>query len=166
MAQSNPSTRKLILFGLAVAIPLAAVAIYFAVFDQPPPVAQPSVAQAVPGGQTGPGQASLPADHPPVGAQTGDAQASAGAAAPAGHPQMGSGGRLIRLPDGVKGKWQAVKLRVEAKGGGKPPQVFTVKLGGELDIPASKLHIPGAQHFWRAQWNSVRPYFQRRALVS
>jgi len=32
--------------------------------------------------------------------------------------------------------------------------------------PASKLHIPGAQHFWRAQWNSVRPYFQRRALAS
>ena len=32
--------------------------------------------------------------------------------------------------------------------------------------PASKLHIPGAKHFWRAQWNSVRPWFQRHALVS
>jgi hypothetical protein len=52
-----------------------------------------------------------------------------------------SGGRSIRVPEDVKGKWLAVKLRVEEKGGGKPPQVFTVKLGGQLDIPGSKLRI-------------------------
>jgi len=51
------------------------------------------------------------------------------------------GGRSIRVPEDVKGKWLAVKLRVEEKGGGKPPQVFTVKLGGQLDIPGSKLSI-------------------------
>jgi len=41
----------------------------------------------------------------------------------------------------VKGKWQAVKLRVEEKRGGKAPQVYTVKLGGQLDIPGSALRV-------------------------
>ena len=135
------STRKLIMFGVAVAVPLAAVAIYFAVFDEPPPPAQPPVPQAVPGGSAGPGPASLPPDHPPIAAQAGDSQPGAGPPAPAGHPQMGSGGRLIRVPDEVNGKWQAVKLRVEEKSGGRPPQVFTVKLGGQFDIPGSKLQV-------------------------
>jgi hypothetical protein len=141
MGESSSGTRKLILLGVAIAIPLAAVAIYFAVFDQPPPPAQIPVAQTLPGGQAGPGQAPLPPDHPPIGAQAGEAPATAGPTAPAGHPQMGSGSRLIRVPDEVKGKWQAVKLRVEEKSGGKPPQVFTVKLGGQLGIPGSKLHV-------------------------
>lgn len=141
MAESIPSTRKLIMFGVAVAVPLAAVAIYFAVVNQPPPPAQPPVPQAVPGGPAGPGQASLPPDHPPIGAQAGDTQPGAGPSAPAGHPQMGSGGRLIRVPDEVNGKWQAVRLRVEEKSGGRPPQVFTVKLGGQFDIPGSKLQV-------------------------
>lgn len=140
MTESSPSTRKPILFGVAIAIPLAAVAVYFAVFDQPPPPAQLPMAQAVPGGQPGPGQSSLPPDHPPVGAQAADAQPSDGPSAPAGHPQMG-GSRLIRVPDAVKGKWQAVKLQVEEKSGGNPPQVFTVQLGGQLDIPGSKLRV-------------------------
>lgn|SRR5574337_633840 len=143
MTEQGPGTRKLILFGVAVAAPLAAVALYFAIFDQPapaPPPVRPSAPQAGPGGQAGPGQASLPPDHPPIAGQPGGAQASASTSAPAGHPQMG-GGRSIRVPEEIKGKWQAVKLRVEEKGGGKPPQVFTVRLGGQLDIPGSKLRI-------------------------
>jgi hypothetical protein len=142
MTESSPSTRKLILFGVAVAIPLAAVAAYFALFDQPLPPTRAPAAQAVPGGQAGSGQPSLPPNHPPIGGpQTGDAQTGpAPPGAPPGHPQMGSG-RSIRIPDEVKGKWQAVKLRVEQKAGGKPPQVFTVKLGGQLDVPGSKLQV-------------------------
>lgn len=141
MTEPNPSTRKLILFGAAVAIPLAVVALYFAVFDQPPPPALPPPSQAAPEGQAGPGQASLPPDHPPVGGAQGSPQGSSGASAPAGHPQVGSSGRSVRVPDGVKGKWQAVKLRVDVKSGGKPPHVFTVKLGGRLDIPGSELRV-------------------------
>jgi hypothetical protein len=34
-----------------------------------------------------------------------------------------------------------VKLRVEEKGGGKPPEIFTVKLGGQLSIPGSELRV-------------------------
>jgi len=139
--EASPGTRKLILFGVAVAVPLAVVAIYFAVFDQPPPPVQPPAPQAAPGGQAGPGQAALPPDHPPIGGQAGGAQASAGPSAPAGHPQVGGSSRSIRVPEEIKGKWQAVKLRVEEKGGGKPPQVFTVKLGGQFDIPGSKLRV-------------------------
>ena len=135
MAESSPSTRRLILLGVAIAIPLAAVAIYFAALDQAPPPAQPPMAQAVPG------KAPLPPDHPPVGAQAGAAESSAGASTPAGHPQMGSGGRLIRVPDAVKGRWQAVKLRVEEKNGSKPPQVYTVKLGGQFDILGGPLRV-------------------------
>jgi hypothetical protein len=136
MTESSPTTRRLILFGAAVAVPLAAVAIYFAVFEQPPPPAQPPAPQAVPGGAAGTDQAALPPDHPPIGAQAG-----VGSSASAGHPQLGASGRSIRVPDEVRGKWQAVKLRVEEKSGGKPPQVFTVKLGGQLDIPGSKLQV-------------------------
>jgi hypothetical protein len=137
MTESPPTTRKLILFGVAVAVPLAAVAIYFAVFDRPPLPVQPPAPQAAPGAAAGTDQASLP----PIGAQAGGAQASAGSSAPAGHPQVGGSGRSVRVPDEVKGKWQAVKLRVEEKSGGKPSQVFTVKLGGQLDIPGSKLRV-------------------------
>jgi hypothetical protein len=138
---ANPSTRKLILFGVAVAIPLAAVALYFAIFDQPPPRPEPPVPSAAPGGQASPSQATLPPNHPPIGGQSEGPQASAAPATPAGHPQMGSAGRTVRIPDEVKGKWQAVKLRVEEKTGGKPPQVFTVKLGGQLSIPGSNLRV-------------------------
>ncbi len=155
MTEQRPSTRKLILFGVAVAIPLAAVALYFAVFDQPPPApraAMPPATAGAPGEQPGPGQATLPPNHPPIGEQAGGPQgpaggppggpqASGGPIPPAGHPQMGSAGRTVRVPEEVKGKWQAVRLRVEEKGGGKPPQVFTVRLGAQLTIPGSKLHV-------------------------
>jgi hypothetical protein len=144
---------KLILFGVAVAIPLTAVALYFAIFDQPPPLprSEPVPADAsASAGKPDPGQAALPPNHPPVSGQPGSAQASGeqvggqpggGMNAPAGHPQVGGTGRPVRLPEGVKGKWEAVKLRVEEKGGSKPPEVFTVKLGGQLSIPGSKLRV-------------------------
>jgi hypothetical protein len=136
MNDASPGTRKLILAGVAVALPLAAVAIYFSVFDQPapaPPLAQTPAPQAAPGGQ-------LPPDHPPIAGQPGGARASTGPSAPTEHPQIG-GGRSIRVPEEVRGKWRAIKLRVEEKGGGKPPQTVTVKLGDQLDIPGSKLRI-------------------------
>ena len=145
MTEPGPSTSKLILFGVAIAIPLAAVALYFAVFDQPlqtPPPGQSIAPQAAAGGQASRDQASLPPDHPLIGAQTGGGQARAAApVGPAGHPQTGSGGRLIRVPEEVKGKWQAVRLRVEEKDSGKPPQTFTVRLGDQLDIPRSRLQL-------------------------
>ncbi len=144
--------KKLILVGVAIAIPLAAVALYFAIFDQPAPAPAPRPAQTplgpgpqagpnAPGGQGGPGQATLPPDHPPIAGQPGGSAAAAGQTMPPGHPQVGSTGRAVRVPETVKGKWQAVKLRVEQKTGGKPPEVFTVKLGGQLDIPGSKLRV-------------------------
>ncbi len=141
MGESDSGKRKLILLGVAIAIPLAAVAFYFAVVDTPPLPPQMPVVPTAPEGQAGPGQVSLPPDHPPLRDPAGDARATSGPSAPAGHPQMGSGSRLIRVPDEVMGKWQAVKLRVEEKSSSKPPQVFTVKLGGGLDIPGSKLHV-------------------------
>jgi len=158
MAEQRAGTQKLILFGVAVAVPLAAVALYFAFFDQPPPrPPQPPVASTAPEAQTGQGQATLPPNHPPIGAQPGGAQpgspqAPAGGqpgsaqpggspVMPPGHPQTPSTGRSVRVPEEVKGKWQAVKLRVEEKGGGKPPQIFTVKLGAQLAIPGSKLRV-------------------------
>ncbi len=136
--ERDPTTRKLILFGVAIAIPLAAVAFYFAVFNQPPPALQVSQAatSAAPGGAGGAAQPALPPDHPPIGAQS-----SAGAETPAGHPQMGGSGRAVRVPEDVKAKWQAVKLQVEMKSGEKRPQVFTVKVGGSVDIPGSTLHV-------------------------
>ena len=54
---------------------------------------------------------------------------------------MGSAGRAVRIPEELKGKWQAVKLRVEEKGSGKPPEVFTVKLGEQLAVPGSRLRV-------------------------
>ncbi len=133
MSAANPSTRKLVLFGVAVAVPLAAVALYFALFDQPPPppVQMPAAAE----------QGTLPPDHPPIGGQAGGAQPGGEQAPPPGHPQMGGAGRIVRIPEDVKGKWRAVKLRVEEKDGKKPPQFFTVTLGGQLDIPGSSLHV-------------------------
>ena len=59
---------------------------------------------------------------------------------PAGHPQVAAG-RPVRIPETVKGKWQAVKLRVEQKTGGKAAQIYTVPLGGRLDIPGSQLRL-------------------------
>ncbi|MBI4842106.1 MAG: DUF2155 domain-containing protein [candidate division NC10 bacterium] len=147
MTEHGPITKKLILFGVAIAIPLAAVALYFAVFDQPKPAppapggAQPPAPSASAGGQAAPGQATLPPDHPPIAGGQGSPPANSGPSAPAGHPQTGATGRTVRVPDGVKGKWEAVKLRVEEKSGGKSPKVFTVKLGAQLAIPGSKLRV-------------------------
>jgi hypothetical protein len=139
MTEQGPGVRKLILFGVAVAIPLAAVALYFAIFDQPSPpprAAQAPADASASAGQPDPGQASLPPNHPPVGGQPGG-----GMNMPAGHPQVGEAGRPIRLPAGVQGKWQGVKLRVEEKSGGRAPEIFTVKLGGQISIPGSKLRV-------------------------
>ncbi len=136
--ERGPTSRKLILFGIAIAIPLAAVAFYFAVFDQPAPTLQASQA-ATPPAPAGTGRAAqpvLPPDHPPLGGQPG-----AGAETPAGHPQMGGSGRAVRVPEDVKARWQAVKLQVEQKAGGKSSRVFTVKVGGTLDIPGSSLQV-------------------------
>jgi len=149
MMDQSPNTRKMILFGVAVAVPLAAVALYFALFDQPPPApppvaarpAQPPASPGAPAGEAATPEAALPPDHPPVGGQSGSPPATSTPGAPAGHPQMGGAGRSIRVPEEVKGKWEAVKLRVEEKSGRKPPQVFTVKLGGQLAIPGSKLRL-------------------------
>jgi hypothetical protein len=54
---------------------------------------------------------------------------------------MGSAGRAVRVPDAVKGRWRAVKLQVETKGGGSPPQVITVGLGQDTAVPGSKLTL-------------------------
>ncbi|HTX52395.1 MAG TPA: DUF2155 domain-containing protein [Candidatus Baltobacteraceae bacterium] len=113
--------RRLILVGLAVAVPLAAVALYFAFFAPPPPV----VAQAAAGGEQ-----ALPPNHPAVAGTQGGEQ----------HPQVSAPGRTLRVPDAVKGKWQAVKLQVAPKEGGAP-QVFTVKLGGDAEVPGSGLTV-------------------------
>ena len=147
--EERPNTRKLILFGVAIAVPLAAVALYFAIFDQPPPASRSGEAPAVAASPQGVGEKpALPPDHPPVsqqqqveGARSGAAEPGAAAGMPASHPQMGGAGRTVRIPDAVKDKWQAVKLQVEQKSGEPRPQVFTVKLGGELDIPGSKLQV-------------------------
>jgi hypothetical protein len=119
--------RRLILVGLAVAIPLAAVALYFAFFA---PAPAPVIAQAAVGEQS-----ALPPNHPPMGGS-----------APAGeaHPQVGAPGRTLRVPDMVKGKWQAVKLQVAPKAGGAP-QVVTVQLGSDATIPGSTLSVHAAE---------------------
>jgi uncharacterized protein DUF2155 len=143
----RPYTRKLILFGVAVAVPLAAVAMYFAIFDQPAPRPQAEQAPiAAAGSQGGAEKPALPPNHPPIAAQPGNEPAAGGqpgaaAGMPPGHPQVGSTGRTVRVPDTVKGKWQAVKLQVEQKTGGTGPQVLTVKLGSQVDIPGSKLRV-------------------------
>lgn len=144
----RPNARKLILLGVAVAIPLAAVALYFAIFDQPLPTprADQAPAAAAASSQSGGEKPALPPNHPPISTQPGNApptadQPGAATGMPPGHPQMGGAGRTVRVPDTVKGKWQAVKLQLEQKTGGAAPQVFTVKLGGQLDIPGSKLRL-------------------------
>ena len=144
MTEQPRGPRKLILFGLAVAAPLAAVALYFGIFDRPSPPPRPAPpASPAPGGEPGSGQAALPPNHPPIGGRAGGPQVPTGepAAEQAGHPQVGGVSRPVRTPDPVKGKWQAVKLRVEEKDGGRPPEIFTVKLGEQLAIPRSKLRV-------------------------
>ena len=126
----KPTTRRWISLGLAVAFPLAAVALYFAFF------APPQTLAPVPGGPSGSALAGLPPDHPPVGGAGGAAQ---GGDRP--HPQIGGTSRAVRVPDPVKGRWRAVKLVVETKGGGSPPQTITLSLGGEIVVPGSKLKL-------------------------
>jgi hypothetical protein len=133
--RKDPGRRRILLVGAAIAIPLAAVGLYFAFLAAPTPPSQP-VGQAMsrpPAG--GPGAGDLPPNHPPIGAP---------AAAPQGdraHPQFGAAGRAVRVPDQVKGKWQAVRLRVEAKSGSTPAQTLTVTLGGEMPVPGSGLVV-------------------------
>ncbi|HEX7548458.1 MAG TPA: DUF2155 domain-containing protein [Candidatus Methylomirabilis sp.] len=125
MGAGGPKMRRWVLAGLALAVPLAAVALYFAlVAPAPPPSAAGPAAAATP---------TLPPDHPRV----------EGAATPGDrpHPPTGSTGRTVRVPDSVKGKWQAVKLKVEVKNGASAPQIVTVKLGGDLAIPGSALRL-------------------------
>ena len=125
--------RRWVLAGLALAVPLAAVALYFAIFAPAP--APSSARPAISGSPAAPAVAasSLPPDHPPIeGAAPQTAQP---------HPPVGSTGRTVRVPDLVKGKWQAVKLKVELKSGATAPQVVTVKLGGEHAIPGSTLKL-------------------------
>jgi hypothetical protein len=122
--------RRWVVLGLATAIPLVAVAAFFFFFAPPEP---PGVAIA-PDRAAKP--AGLPPDHPPIG---GEATAAQTADRP--HPQMGAAGRAVRVPDGVRGKWQAVRLQVEVKGGGSPPQTVTVNLGGEAAVPGSALRL-------------------------
>ena len=116
--------------GAALAVPLAAVALYFALFDQPAPPALGPVAGAA--------QPTLPANHPPVGGP--GAGPSGGAAPGERHPQMGEG-RAVRVPEEVKGKWRAVKLRVESRDGKQAPQVLTMALGATQDVPGSTLRV-------------------------
>jgi hypothetical protein len=122
--------QRWVLLVLATAIPLVAVAAFFFFFAPPEP---PGVA-TTPGGAAKP--AGLPPDHPPIG---GEAPGAQGADRP--HPQMGATGRTVRVPDGVRGKWRAVRLQVEVKGGGSPPQTVTVNLGGEAAAPGSTLKL-------------------------
>ena len=125
--------RRWVMAGLAVAGSLAAVALYFAFFAPAP--APSSARPAISGSPAAPAVAasSLPPDHPPIEG------AAPQAAQP--HPPVGSTGRTVRVPDLVKGKWQAVKLKVELKSGATAPQVVTVKLGGEHAIPGSTLKL-------------------------
>jgi hypothetical protein len=125
----RPTPRRWILPGLAIAIPLAAVALYFALLAPPPPAPVPP-----PGGASAAAPPGLPADHPPIGGTPGQ-----GADRP--HPQVGTTGRAVRVPEVVKGKWRAVKLEVETKGSGSPPQTLTVNLGGESTVPGSRLRV-------------------------
>jgi hypothetical protein len=139
MLDTEPGLKKLILFGGAIAVPLALVALYFAVFDQPQPAvpaAQPTTAQ------TPAAQPALPPNHPPIAAQGPQGQSAApGAPPPSGHPQLGAAVRPVRVPDSIKGKWTAVKLRIEEKAGGSAPQVVTAKLGGDVQIAGSPLTV-------------------------
>jgi Uncharacterized protein conserved in bacteria (DUF2155) len=138
MLAQEPGLKKLILFGVAIAVPLALVALYFAVFDQPPPAASPQMAAAQgAGSQSPPGQPALPPNHPPIQGQG----APPGAQMPPGHPQISGAGRPVRVPDSVKGKWAAVKLRIQEKAGGGEPQVITAQLGSNFQIAGSSLTV-------------------------
>ena len=125
MGAGGPKMRRWVLAGLALAVPLAAVALYFALVAPAPTPSAAGLAAAV--------TPTLPPNHPTV----------EGAATPGDrpHPPPGSTGRTVRVPDSVKGKWQAVKLKVEVKSGVSAPQIVTVKLGGDLTIPGSALKL-------------------------
>ena len=114
-----------VLAGLAAAVPLAAVALYFALVAPAPTPSTAAPAAAV--------TPTLPPNHPPVegGTTLGDRP----------HPPPGSTSRTVRIPDSVKGRWQAVKLKIEVKSGVSAPQIVTVKLGGDLAIPGSALTL-------------------------
>jgi hypothetical protein len=117
-------TKRVIVVGMAIAIPLAAVALYFALFE-------PAQLPATPEPRPGAGQSALPADHPPVGGQP---------AGPGGHPPVGSTGRAVQVPDAVRGKWQAVTLQVVSKAGGAPQRV-TIPLGTQAPAPGGRLML-------------------------
>jgi len=126
----GPVTRRLILLGVAVAIPLAAVALYFAVLVPSGPVAGPDAPPPAGAAATG-----LPADHPPIGG------AGTGPAADRTHPQVGGTGRAVRVPDAIRGKWQAVRLQIEIKGAGRAAQPLVANLGNEVAVPGSDLTL-------------------------
>jgi hypothetical protein len=117
---------------LAVAIPLAAVALYFAVLAPSGPVAGPGTPPPVAASTPA---ASLPPDHPPIGG------AGTGPAADRPHPQVGGTGRAVRVPDAIRGKWQAVRLQVEMKGAGRSAQPLIANLGKEVAVPGSDLTL-------------------------
>jgi len=129
--------RRLILLGVAVAIPLAAVALYFAILAPSAPVAGPSAPPL--SGPPGAPAASLPPDHPPIGGT------GAGPAAERPHPQVGSTARAVRVPDAIRGKWQAVKLEVGIKGASSPAQTLTANLGSDVAVPGSGLTLRASE---------------------
>jgi hypothetical protein len=129
----GPVTRRLILLGVAVAIPLAAVALYFAVLVPSGPVAGPGAPPTA--GPAGAAAKGLPADHPPIGG------AGTGPAADRTHPQVGGTGRAVRVPDAIRGKWQAVRLQIEIKGAGRAAQPLVANLGNEVAVPGSDLTL-------------------------
>jgi hypothetical protein len=127
--ERGPSIRRLTVLGLVLAVPLAAVALYFALFEPAPP---PGMA-APPGQSTSAATGgTLPPNHPPLGGDAAEAER---------HPQMGSAGRTVRVPDAVKGRWQAVRLQVEQKGDQPAPRIFTVKLGDTVQVPGTDLKV-------------------------
>jgi hypothetical protein len=121
--------------GAIIAASLAAVALYFLAFEPSPPGGGPA-ARSAPSQQAS--EATLPPNHPPVGGEKGSPQQ---------HPQVGSTGRAVRVPESVRGRWEAVVLRVEAKAGTAAPQPLIVKLGGEAAIPDSPLRVRAAEFF-------------------
>jgi hypothetical protein len=121
--------RPWVLLGLTAAIAAIAVAAFF-VFFVPP---ERSEVASAPGTAAAP--SGLPPDHPPIG------EATPGRDAEAPHPQMGATGRAVRVPEEVRGTWRAVRLLVEVKGGGTPPQTVSVNLGGEAAVPGSTLKL-------------------------
>jgi hypothetical protein len=114
--------KKALAVGAAIAVPLAAVALYFAVFEPPAPAPE------------SPPPGALPADHPPIGK-------SGGVAGGERHPQLGESGRVVQVPEGVKGKWRAVKLKVEARDGTQASSVVTIALGADHAVAGSALRV-------------------------